>query len=319
MNKPSQTSQFIGSLLLLMCLPLGGAVLQRHSGVWRLITALSPSFITPRATPFGVGFVRRSVSSSSSSSESASEGEGGESIPSSFRLTHFVGVRVDSHEIQTHAESLQDYVVGEHPHLDGCRIPLQRLHISLLVCGLESQDLVERATDALQEVHALLQQGDNGLGLARPFELTVPGLGSFGRRVLYGCVDDAASERLAALHRLMGKVFVRRGIPFVGHQAFQRDSDCPAPFTPHLTILKTSQGVRRLRKLRSDERRPLRQQLEKLGIPSVDEDKWRQQAGLASAGAVLGCQSVHSIELLSMQGQAADGYYPRVHSLKLQQ
>ncbi|KAG6572500.1 uncharacterized protein IUM83_18970 [Phytophthora cinnamomi] len=128
--------------------------------------------------------------------------------------------------------------------------------------------------------------------------------GFFGRNdVLYAKLDVKAAEgrRLRAVAERLHGEFRQLGFTT---ERFRR------PFTPHLTVWKTSRDRELIQSLNagreSDE-------------PSAQDDVFRFVTSLASGSntegmEALGSECPRSIELLSMKEKVADGYYRQVAS-----
>jgi len=190
------------------------------------------------------------------------------------RLTHFFALRVAPDALRETAGAVQTALVEADKDLSKCVIAPEKFHVTLglLSLGAGDPDARQRAEAALLEAAA-----------APPPTVIIPGLDSFGDRVLFAKVEDATGDgRLAAVAAASKRALEAHGFPN------------QPQFAPHMTLAKTSKARTRRR----------------LKIPKA---AWAALADVPAAGA----QTLGTIELMAMAGDDGNGGYPVVAAAAL--
>ncbi|KAM5157843.1 uncharacterized protein ACMZJ9_009120 isoform 2-T2 [Mantella aurantiaca] len=144
------------------------------------------------------------------------------------RPNYFVAIPITNDQILDLIEDLQEHIVLKAPKLLKALIPSDRVHLTILVAHLKSEEEVRRAVSALQQskenVEKLLQ------GEAPGF--TFHGIGQFNNQVLYIKVTENAQELLCRIAETVSESFMHMGVDMTGTKEFN----------PHLTFLKLTKA-----------------------------------------------------------------------------
>ncbi|XP_052390640.1 A-kinase anchor protein 7 isoform X5 [Carassius gibelio] len=192
------------------------------------------------------------------------------------RPNYFVSVPITNPEIKQAVQGVQKLLLEKDSRLSRALIPVDTLHITLLVTHLSTQEQLDLAASTLSELESPLNALLGGRRLVLPFA----GVAHFKQEVAF--VPIAAGEHLSTLTLMaesIRKAFEERGIASGDDRAFK----------PHLTFLKLSRAP----KLR-------RQGIRKLDLALFSELE----------GRVFGEECVCRVDLCSMlKKKSADGYY----------
>ena len=152
------------------------------------------------------------------------------------------------------------------------------------VCSISHRCIVEQAKAALADCASLVAPASS------PPRIRISGLGSFRQQVVFAQLQPSDDlDRVAALVRGAHQIFDARGLSPPAHDSW----------TPHLTLLKIS----RVGKPRKGKPTP------KLPAAAYED--------LPASSLDFGEHELGSLELCSMQGLGADGYYPVLASVSL--
>ncbi|KAI4882698.1 hypothetical protein NFI96_022346 [Prochilodus magdalenae] len=145
------------------------------------------------------------------------------------RPNYFVSIPITNQKIKQGVEELQAEVLQKDPRLSRALIPVGTLHITLLVTHLATQEEVETAAAALQEMEPSLRTLLGGRSLVLPFR----GIGHFRQEVAF--IQISEGEHLSTLSSIadsVRRVFEEKGVS----PGDQKD------FKPHLTFIKLSRA-----------------------------------------------------------------------------
>ncbi|XP_051511306.1 A-kinase anchor protein 7 isoform X3 [Myxocyprinus asiaticus] len=192
------------------------------------------------------------------------------------RPNYFVSVPITNPKIKQTVEDLQNLVIEKDSRLSRALIPVNTLHITLLVTHLSTQEQVDLAASTLSDLESTLSALLAGRSLILPF----CGVGHFKQEVAF--VQIAEGEHLSTLTHMaemVRKGFEERGIASGDDKAFK----------PHLTFLKLSRAPK----------------LRKQGIKKLDPSLFSE-----FESAVFGDECVCRVDLCSMlKKKTPDGYY----------
>lgn len=192
------------------------------------------------------------------------------------RPNYFVSVPITNPQIKQAVEDVQKQVLMKDSRLSRALIPVDTLHITLLVTHLSTQDQVDLAASTLSELESPLNALLSGRRLVLPF----CGIGHFRQEVYFVRIAEGEHlNTLALIAESVRKAFEERGITSADDTVFK----------PHLTLLKLSRAptVRR-------------QGVKKLDPALFSEFESR----------VFGDECVCRVDLCSMlKKKSADGYY----------
>ncbi|XP_057209590.1 A-kinase anchor protein 7-like isoform X2 [Triplophysa rosa] len=192
------------------------------------------------------------------------------------RPNYFVSVPITNPKIKEAVEEVQKLVLEKDGRLSRALVPVDTLHITLLVTHLRTQQQLEVAVSALCDLQDSLNTLLEGRSLVLPF----CGVGHFKQEVAF--VQIAEGDHLSTLTHMaerVRKAFEERGITSADDKAFK----------PHLTFLKLSRAPK------------LRKQGVKKLCPTLLSD---------FESRVFGDECVCRVDLCSMlKKKSADGYY----------
>ncbi|EER07368.1 conserved hypothetical protein [Perkinsus marinus ATCC 50983] len=186
-------------------------------------------------------------------------------------LTHFLAecVTKDAHEI-----------------MKGACVKREKVHISMAVMRLETEERKQDAINAIKiATKELLEEEKGGIKM-QPSEL-----GSFPG-VLHLKMDEGTSTVLRRYYELLSTELKGRNI----QMAKEKSSE----FKPHATVIKAAQGMRRVKKY-PDLRKKKKEIKTALKIPSVDDIKAKLGDDANLTGDTV--EAVEKVELCSMIGE----------------
>lgn len=146
-----------------------------------------------------------------------------------LRPNYFLAVRITDGDILQAVEQVQDYLLDNEPVLGPCCIPPKALHITLCTLGLDTAEQINHAAEVLKNIQPEIAS-------SLPKEpLRLDGVSNFFNRVVY-----------AKVH------YQQDFIKFVDHlKLLLRESGVEIrdnyEFVPHMTIMKVSRPVARIR------------------------------------------------------------------------
>ncbi|XP_071006555.1 A-kinase anchor protein 7 isoform X2 [Oncorhynchus clarkii lewisi] len=192
------------------------------------------------------------------------------------RPNYFVSIPITNPKISEGVGVVQALVMQRDSRLTRALVPVGSLHITLLVTHLASQEEVNLAVCAVDQMKAALRDLLRGRELILPFH----GIGHFRNEVAF--VELAQGEHLATLAQITGvvrKTFEEKGLSSGDGKAFK----------PHLTFMKLSKAP----KLRSQ------------GVKKLDPELYSDYAQHH-----FGDERVIRLDLCSMlKKKTPDGYY----------
>ena len=195
---------------------------------------------------------------------------------------YFVAIRVSNPDIHAGVKIVQDSLVTHDKRLKAALIPLETLHLTLLVIHLQDDEQILKAAGTLNQcqvsLEPILQNG--------ALTLTFSGLDHFGHQVLF--VKLGGEEELAQLNsvaNIIRETFEKEGIPSADSQDFK----------PHLTVMKLSRSPK----------------LRKKGMKKIPVESYTSWVDYK-----FGEDSVNALYLCSMNDtKDEDGFYKSVASL----
>ncbi|XP_058248767.1 A-kinase anchor protein 7 isoform X1 [Hemibagrus wyckioides] len=194
------------------------------------------------------------------------------------RPNYFVSIPITNQKIKQGVEEVQAEVSQKDPRLSRALIPVGTLHVTLLVTHLSSQEQIDTAALAIEEMESMLTSLVGGRSLVLPFR----GIGHFKQEVAFIQIEEG--EHVSTLTHIadsVRKAFEEKGIPTGDQKAFK----------PHLTFIKLSRAPK------------LRHQ----GVKKLDPSLYA-----AFEQRVFGEEKVCTMDLCSMlKKKDADGYYHR--------
>ncbi|XP_056116557.1 A-kinase anchor protein 7-like isoform X3 [Rhinichthys klamathensis goyatoka] len=243
------------------------------AGVWRdLGFAGSESSVKKKKRKRGDG----------SRVESEEDGEKKKKKEAVARPNYFISVPITNPEIKQAVQDMQKLVLEKDPRLSRALIPVDTLHITLLVAHLKTQEQVDLAVSTLSALESPLNTLLAGHRLILPF----CGVGHFKQEVAFVQIAEGEPlNTLALIAESVRKAFEERGIVSGDDKAFK----------PHLTFLKLSRAPK----------------LRKQGVKKLDPALFSD-----FESRVFGDECVCRVDLCSMlKKKTSDGYYHREKSV----
>lgn len=202
--------------------------------------------------------------------------------PKKIVPNYFVAIRVSNPDIHAGVKIVQDSLVTHNKRLKDALIPLETLHLTLLVVHLQDNEQILKAAGIMNQCQASLEPIlQNGA-----LTLTFSGLDHFGHQVLF--VKLGGEEELVLLNsvaNIIRETFEKEGIPSTD----SRD------FIPHLTVMKLSRSPK----------------LRKKGVKKIPVESYTNWVNFK-----FGEDSVNALYLCSMNDKKDEqGFYKSVASL----
>ncbi|CAM4695179.1 unnamed protein product [Leuciscus chuanchicus] len=198
------------------------------------------------------------------------------------RPNYFISVPITNPEIKQAVQDVQKLVLEKDSRLSRALIPVDTLHITLLVAHLKTQEQVDLAASTLSALESPLNTLLAGHRLILPF----CGVGHFKQEVAFVQITEGEHlNTLALIAESVRKAFEERGIVSGDDKAFK----------PHLTFLKLSRAPK----------------LRKQGVKKLDPALFSD-----FESRVFGDECVCRVDLCSMlKKKTSDGYYHREKSV----
>ncbi|NXI37246.1 AKA7G protein, partial [Galbula dea] len=141
---------------------------------------------------------------------------------------YFVAVPITADQILDRIEEVQELIFTKEPDLLKALLPVQTMHLTLIVVHLGTEEDVKKAVLALKQsktkVEAILQGED----LTMRFQ----GLGQFNNQVLYVKMLEEDQQMLRRIAEAVEESFLEMNL----------DISASKDFKPHLTFLKLSKA-----------------------------------------------------------------------------
>ncbi|KFO90920.1 A-kinase anchor protein 7 isoform gamma, partial [Buceros rhinoceros silvestris] len=155
---------------------------------------------------------------------------------------YFVAVPVRDDQILDRIEDVQELIFTKEPDLLRALLPVQTMHLTMIVAHLGTEEEIKKAVLALKQsktkVEAILQGKD--------LNMTFHGIGQFNNQVVYVKMSEEAQKTLSRIAEAVEECFIAMNLDISGSKDFK----------PHLTFLKLSKAPslrrRGFRKISSD-------------------------------------------------------------------
>ncbi|KAF7245198.1 Craniofacial development protein 2 [Varanus komodoensis] len=151
-------------------------------------------------------------------------------------------------EILDKIEDVQELIFTKEPDLLKALIPVQTMHLTIIVAHLRTEDDVKRAVSALEhskaKVQALLQ--------GKLFSMTFRGIGQFNKQVIYVKMSEDEQQALRKIAGIVYMISQNSALKEAVESSFREmdiDISGSKDFKPHLTLLKLSKAPALRRKL----------------------------------------------------------------------
>ncbi|CAM9268362.1 unnamed protein product [Bubo scandiacus] len=155
---------------------------------------------------------------------------------------YFVAIPITDDQILDRIEDVQELIFTKEPDLLRALLPVQTMHLTIIVAHLGTEEEIKKAVLALKQsktkVEAILQGKD--------LNMTFHGIGQFNNQVIYVKMLEEDQEVLSRIAEAVEECFIEMNLDISGSKDFK----------PHLTFLKLSKAPRLkrrgLRKICSD-------------------------------------------------------------------
>ncbi|XP_061452781.1 uncharacterized protein LOC133370213 isoform X2 [Rhineura floridana] len=193
---------------------------------------------------------------------------------------YFVAIPITNDQILDKVEDVQELIITKEPDLLRALIPVQTMHLTIIVAHLKTEDDVKRAVSALEhskaKVQALLQ--------GKFFSMTFRGIGQFNNQVIYVKMSENEHQMLRKIAAVESS-FIKMNVDITGSKDFK----------PHLTFLKLSKAPTLRRK----------------GFRRIHEDLYTKYED-----SPFGTELLSQIDLCAMHKKKHDsGYYHCEYSI----
>lgn len=214
-----------------------------------------------------------------------SRGRGGGGAPRS-RPTHFLALQLPDAALHSAIAEVQKTLVERDSSLAQCAVSPAKTHLTLLVFDGSTEDRLSAARDALEAVSASVSAT-----VRRLPRVNIHGLATFGDKVLYAAVQEPTEDMtlLRTLRSAAVDAFAERGLV--------DPAEARRSWTPHVTLLKTSQA-----------QRPRR------GEPAI---KIRPEVYAGLEDMAFGEHATPELSICPMQTTDVDGFYVRIATAAL--
>ncbi|KAJ7414019.1 hypothetical protein WISP_86750 [Willisornis vidua] len=143
---------------------------------------------------------------------------------------YFVAIPITNDQILDRIEDIQEHILSKEPNLWRAALPIQTMHLTILVAHLGTEEEVKKAVLALKQSKTKVEdvlQGKN-------FNMTFHGIGQFNNQVFYIKMLEEDQKMLSRIAGAVKECFIEMNLNIL------RSKD----FKPHLTFLKLSKASR---------------------------------------------------------------------------
>ncbi|NXP07018.1 AKA7G protein, partial [Thinocorus orbignyianus] len=143
---------------------------------------------------------------------------------------YFVSIPITDDQILDRIEDVQELIFTKAPDLLRAFLPVQTMHLTIIVAHLGTEEEVKKAVQALKQskakVEAILQGKD--------LNMTFHGIGQFNNQVIYVKMLERDQQMLSRIAEAVEECFIEMNLDIAGSKDFK----------PHLTFLKLSKVPR---------------------------------------------------------------------------
>ncbi|NWW44852.1 AKA7G protein, partial [Pedionomus torquatus] len=143
---------------------------------------------------------------------------------------YFVSIPIRDDQILDRIEDVQELIFTKEPDLLRAFIPVQTMHLTIIVAHLGTEEEIKKAVQALKQskakVEAILQGKD--------LNMTFHGIGQFNNQVIYVKMLEKDQQMLSRIAEAVEECFIEMNLDISGSKDFR----------PHLTFLKLSKVPR---------------------------------------------------------------------------
>ncbi|NXR28641.1 AKA7G protein, partial [Cinclus mexicanus] len=143
---------------------------------------------------------------------------------------YFVAIPITDDQILDRIEDVQELIFSKEPDLSRALLPVQTMHLTIIVAHLGTEEEVKKAVLALKQSKTKVEDILQGKDL----NLTFRGIGEFNNQVLYVKMLEEEQKMLNRIAEAVEECFIEMNLDISGSKDFK----------PHLTFLKLSKASR---------------------------------------------------------------------------
>ncbi|NWS83110.1 AKA7G protein, partial [Toxostoma redivivum] len=143
---------------------------------------------------------------------------------------YFVAIPITDDQILDRIEDVQELIFTKEPDLSRALLPVQTMHLTIIVAHLGTEEEVKKAVLALKQSKTKVEDILQGKDL----HLTFHGIGEFNNQVLYVKMLEEDQKMLNRIAEAVEECFIEMNLNISGSKDFK----------PHLTFLKLSKASR---------------------------------------------------------------------------
>ncbi|NXG11401.1 AKA7G protein, partial [Sakesphorus luctuosus] len=143
---------------------------------------------------------------------------------------YFVAIPITNDQILDSIEDIQEQILSKEPNLRRAALPIQTMHLTILVAYLGTEEEVKKAVLALKQSKTKVEDILQGKNL----NMTFHGIGQFNNQVFYVKMLEEDQKMLSRIAGAVKECFTEMNLNIL------RSKD----FKPHLTFLKLSKASR---------------------------------------------------------------------------
>ncbi|NXM79026.1 AKA7G protein, partial [Serilophus lunatus] len=139
---------------------------------------------------------------------------------------YFVAIPIMDDQILDRIEDVQELIFSKEPDLLRALLPIQTMHLTIIVAHLGTEEEVKKAVLALKKSKTKVEDILQG----KDFNMTFQGIGRFNNQVLYVKMLEKDQKMLSRIAEAVEECFIEMNL----------DISESKDFKPHLTFLKLS-------------------------------------------------------------------------------
>ncbi|NXG20970.1 AKA7G protein, partial [Grallaria varia] len=147
---------------------------------------------------------------------------------------YFVAIPITDDQILDRIEDIQECIFSKEPDLWRALLPIQTMHLTIIVAHLGTEEEVKKAVLALKQSKTKVEEILQGKNL----NMTFHGIGQFNNQVFYVKMLEKDQKMLSRIAEAVEECFTEMKLDILGSKDFK----------PHLTFLKLSKASRLRRK-----------------------------------------------------------------------
>ncbi|KFP85810.1 A-kinase anchor protein 7 isoforms delta and gamma, partial [Acanthisitta chloris] len=143
---------------------------------------------------------------------------------------YFVAIPITDDQILNKIKDVQELILTKEPDLLRAALPVQTMHLTIIVAHLATEEEVKKAVLALEQSKTKVEDILHGKDL----NMTFHGVGQFNNQVIYVKMLEEDQKMLSRIAEAVEECFLEMSLSVSGSKDFK----------PHLTFLKLSKAAR---------------------------------------------------------------------------